>query len=140
MSGVKKQRNAERIFMPKYRRERINDEVTRVIAESLRQVKDPRIADEFITVTQSRVTGDLKYAKIFFSVMGGSSPEKIKEIKKGLYSAVGFLRHCLAEGLNLRITPELSFEYDNSIENGAHIEQLIKDANIQPESESGDND
>ncbi len=127
--------------MPKYRRERINDEVTRVIAESLRSVKDPRIAGELITITQSRVTGDLKYAKIFFSVLGDTSPAKIKEIKKGLYSAEGFLRHCLAESINLRITPELSFEYDNSIENGAHIEQLIKEANITPEDNTdGGND
>ena len=128
--------------MAKYRRERINDEVTRVLAESLRSVKDPRISGELITVTQSRVTGDLKYAKIFFSVLGDTSPEKIKEIKKGLKSAEGFLRHCLAESINLRITPELSFEYDDSIENGAHIEQLIKDANIKPadESEGGSDD
>ncbi|MBO4353863.1 MAG: 30S ribosome-binding factor RbfA [Clostridia bacterium] len=128
--------------MAKYRRERINDEVTRVLAESLRNVKDPRISGELITVTQSRVTGDLKYAKIFFSVLGDTSPEKIKEIKKGLKSAEGFLRHCLAESINLRITPELSFEYDDSIENGAHIEQLIKDANIKPadESEGGNDD
>ena len=116
--------------MPKYRRERINDEVTRVIAESLREVKDPRVSGSMITVTQSRVSGDLKYARIFFSVLGDTSAEKLKEIKKGLQSAQGFLRRKIAEGINLRITPELSFEYDDSIAHGAHIEQLIKDANI----------
>ena len=116
--------------MPKYRRERINDEVTRVIAESLREVKDPRVASSMITVTQSRVSGDLKYARILFSVLGDTSPERIKEIKRGLQSAQGFLRRKIAEGINLRITPELSFEYDDSIAHGAHIEQLIKDANI----------
>ena len=116
--------------MPKFRRERINDEVTRVVAESLREVKDPRVSGSMITVTQSRVSGDLKYARIFFSVLGDTSAEKIKEIKKGLQSAQGFLRRKIAEGINLRITPELSFEYDDSIAHGAHIEQLIKDANI----------
>lgn len=124
--------------MPKFRRERINDEVTRVIAESLREVKDPRVASSMITVTQSRVSGDLKYAKILFSVLGDTSPERIKEIKKGLQSAQGFLRKKIAEGINLRITPELSFEYDDSIAHGAHIEQLIKDANIPPESPEED--
>ena len=119
--------------MPKFRRERINDEVTRVIAESLREVKDPRVSGSMITVTQSRVSGDLKYARIFFSVLGDTSAEKIKEIKKGLQSAQGFLRRKIAEGINLRLTPELSFEYDDSIAHGAHIEQLIKDANIPPE-------
>jgi len=124
--------------MPKFRRERINDEVTRVIAEALREVKDPRVSSNMITVTQSRVSGDLKYARIFFSVLGDTSPERIKEIKKGLQSAQGFLRKKIAEGINLRITPELSFEYDDSIAHGAHIEQLIKDANIPPESPEED--
>lgn len=114
--------------MPKYRRERINDEVTRVLGEALRKIKDPRVSGELITVTQSRVSGDLKYAKIFFSVLGDTTPENIKEIKKGLSSAQGFLRHELAESINLRITPELSFEYDDSIAHGAHIEDLLKKA------------
>lgn len=124
--------------MPKFRRERINDEVTRVIAESLREVKDPRVASSMITVTQSRVSGDLKYARILFSVLGDTSPERIKEIKKGLQSAQGFLRRKIAEGINLRITPELTFEYDDSIAHGAHIEQLLKDANIPPETPEED--
>ena len=125
--------------MPKFRRERINDEVTRVIAEALREVKDPRVSSSMITVTQSRVSGDLKYARILFSVLGDTSPESIKEIKKGLQSAQGFLRRKIAEGINLRITPELSFEYDDSIAHGAHIEQLIKDANI-PELPTEENE
>ena len=125
--------------MAKFRRERINDEVTRVVAESLREVKDPRVSGSMITVTQSRVSGDLKYARIFFSVLGDTSAEKIKEIKKGLQSAQGFLRRKIAEGINLRITPELSFEYDDSIAHGAHIEQLIKDANI-PELPTEENE
>ncbi|MCQ2771103.1 MAG: 30S ribosome-binding factor RbfA [Clostridia bacterium] len=114
--------------MAKYRRERINDEVTRVLGDAIRTVKDPRVAGEMITITQSRVTGDLKYAKIFFSVLGDNSPEKIKEIKKGLISAQGVLRHALAEEINLRITPELFFEYDDSMAKGAHIEDLLKEA------------
>ena len=121
--------------MPKYRRERINDEVTRVVAETLRTVKDPRVADHMITVTQSRVSGDLKYARIFFSVLGDVNGEQLKEIKKGLVSAAGYLRRALAEQINLRITPELSFEYDDAIAHGAHIEQLIKQANIKPAEE-----
>lgn len=124
--------------MAKFRRERINDEVTRVVAEALREVKDPRVSGSMITITQSRVSGDLKYARIFFSVLGDTSPDGIKEIKKGLQSAQGFLRRKIAEGINLRITPELSFEYDDSIAHGAHIEQLIKDANIPPEAPAED--
>lgn len=111
--------------MSKYRRTRINDEMTRVIAEALRTVKDPRVAASLITVTKSDVTGDLKYAKIYFSVFGADDDE-IKEIKKGLYSAAGYLRSYVARELNLRATPELSFEYDNAMQHGEEIMRLMK--------------
>ena len=111
--------------MSKYRRTRINDEMTRVIAEALRTVKDPRVAASLITMTKSDVTGDLKYAKIYFSVFGADDDE-IKEIKKGLYSAAGYLRSYVARELNLRATPELSFEYDNAMQHGEEIMRLMK--------------
>lgn len=111
--------------MPNYRKARINDEVARVISDALREVKDPRVSSSLVTVTNCEVSGDLKYAKVYFSVFGADK-DKIKEIKKGLYSAAGFLRHALAEKINLRITPELSFEYDNAMERGANISELLK--------------
>ena len=133
--------------MPKYRRARINDEVARVLADALRDVKDHRIRDQIITVTSCDVSGDLRFAKVYFSVFG-AQPEDIKEIKKGLYSAQGFLRHALAEKINLRITPELTFEYDNAMERGANISELLKKASIpeelhrdpEPESEDTEDD
>ena len=118
--------------MPKYRRARINDEVARVISEALREVKDPRVKNEMITITSCDVSVDLKFAKVYFSVYGVKQ-ENIKEIKKGLYSAAGFLRHAIAEKINLRITPELNFEYDNAMERGANISELLKKAAV-PES------
>ena len=111
--------------MPNYRKARINDEVARVISDALREVKDPRVSSSLVTVTSCEVSGDLKYAKVYFSVFGADK-DNIKEIKKGLYSAAGFLRHALAEKINLRITPELSFEYDNAMERGANISELLK--------------
>lgn len=96
-----------------------------MISDAIREVKDPRVRDALITITSCEVSGDLKYAKIYFSVFGRDS-EGIREIKKGLYSAAGFLRHALAEKINLRITPELSFEYDNAMERGANISELLK--------------
>lgn len=99
--------------------------MTRVIAEALRTVKDPRVAASLITVTKSDVTGDLKYAKIYFSVFGADDDE-IKEIKKGLYSAAGYLRSYVARELNLRATPELTFEYDNAMQHGEKIMRLMK--------------
>ena len=121
--------------MPKYRRARINDEVARVLADALRNVKDHRIRDQIITITSCDVSGDLRFAKVYFSVFGADH-DTIKEIKKGLYSAQGFLRHALAEEINLRITPELTFEYDNAMERGAHISELLKKASIPEELES----
>ncbi len=118
--------------MPKYRRARINDEVTRVIADALREVKDHRVRDHIITITSCDVSGDLRFAKVYFSVYGADQ-DTIKEIKKGLYSAQGFLRHALAETINLRITPELTFEYDNAMERGANISELLKKAAIPEE-------
>lgn len=111
--------------MPNYRKARINDEVARVISDALREVKDPRVSSSLVTVTSCEVSGDLKYAKVYFSVFGADK-DNIKEIKKGLYSAAGFLRHALAEKINLRITPELSFEHDNAMERGANISELLK--------------
>ncbi len=118
--------------MPKYRRARINDEVARVLADAFRNVKDHRVRDHIITITSCDVSGDLRFAKVYFSVYGADH-ETIKEIKKGLYSAAGFLRHELAEKINLRITPELTFEYDNAMERGASISELLKKAAIPEE-------
>ena len=111
--------------MSKYRRTRINDEVTRVIAEAIRTVKDPRVANSMITITKADVSGDLKFAKIYFSVFGAEK-EDIKAIKTGLYSAAGYLRSYIARELNLRLTPELSFENDTAMEHGADIMKLLK--------------
>ena len=109
--------------MSKYRRITINNEVVRVMAEALRTVKDPRVANAMITVTKADVSGDLKFAKIYFSVYGN---ENIKEIKTGLYSAAGYLRSYSARELNLRLTPELTFEHDTAMEHGADIMRLLK--------------
>lgn len=114
--------------MAKYRRGRINDEMCKELASAVRLVKDPRVADAFVSITGAEVTPDLKYAKIFFSVLNGDP----KEIAKGLRSSAGFLRREIAQRMNLRITPELTFVYDESITYGAHISKLLNQA--MPES------
>ena len=110
--------------MANYRIRRINEEVQKEISEILREVKDPRIGRNFISITGAEVTGDLKYAKIFYSVV--SPVDDLKDIAKGLKSANGFIRGQLARRLNLRQTPELNFVYDRSQEHGAYISGLIK--------------
>lgn len=121
--------------MANYRRGRINDEVQKELALILREVKDPRLSDAFISVTAAEVTPDLKFAKIYYSAMQGDK----KEIAQGLKSSAGFIRRQLAQRLNLRMTPELSFYEDHSIAHGAHISKLLNSIEYAPEeAENGE--
>ncbi len=121
--------------MANYRRGRINDEVKKELSLILREVKDPRISDAFISVTSVEVSGDLKFAKVYYSAMMGDK----KEVAKGLKSSAGYIRREVARRLNLRMTPEFSFYEDHSIEHGAHISKLLNGIEISPEEdENGD--
>ena len=106
--------------MANYRRGRINDAITRELSIALREARDPRIVSALVSVTHAEVAADLKVAKIYFSSMGDK-----KEVLTALRSASGMLRRHLAMTLNLRITPELLFYPDSSIEHGAHIAELL---------------
>lgn len=108
--------------MAGYRLDRTNDDIQIVLAELLRSIKDPRVNQGMISVTRTETTGDLRYCKVSISVYGLKSE---KELKKGLKSASGWLRRELGQKLSLRYTPELIFELDNSIEHGAHINEII---------------
>ncbi|MBR5444767.1 MAG: 30S ribosome-binding factor RbfA [Clostridia bacterium] len=112
--------------MPRYRRNRINESVTEEISAILREVKDPRVAGAMLTITGSDVTADLKFAKIYYSVYGEFTAEEEKDLKKGLRSVSSFIRSQLAQRLNLRITPELSFIRDNGVKHGADIAAILK--------------
>ena len=117
--------------MANYRRGRINDEMQKELAQVLRQVKDPRVSEAFISVTAVDVTPDLKFAKVYYSAMTGDK----KEIAKGLKSSAGYIRRQLAQNLNLRMTPELTFFEDHSIAHGAHISKLLNSIEFAPETE-----
>ena len=112
--------------MAKYRQGRINDEFQKEIAMILRDVKDPRVANSFISITSANVTPDLKYAKVYYSALTGDK----KEIKKGLASSSGFIRGQIAKRMNLRITPEITFIEDGSIEYGAKISKILEGITI----------
>ena len=98
---------------------------------ALREVKDPRVKDAFISVTAVDVTPDLKFAKVYYSAMMGDK----KEVAKGLKSSAGYIRRVLAQKMNLRMTPELTFCEDHSIAHGAHISKLLNSIEISPEDE-----
>lgn len=101
---------------------RINEEIQKFLSEAIRTVKDPRVHG-LISVTHVDTTSDLKYAKIYVSVLDKSDA---KEVLKGLKSASGYLRRELGHALSLRATPELTFILDDSIDRGAHILELIE--------------
>ena len=122
--------------MARYRQSRINDAVKQEMAQILMDVKDPRIAGAFVSITGAEVTKDLKFAKIYYSVLGDDKAEVLKALKK----ATGFFRSELAKRINLRVTPELSFEYDTSIEYGANIERILSNIEITPAEDEYDDE
>ena len=114
---------------------RINDDIQRVLSAKLREIKDPRVQQGMISVTRVETTGDLRYSKIWLSVMG---LENEKEFRRGIKSASGWLRRELGSVLNLRYTPELVFELDHSIEYGAHISAVISSLDIKQDGDTED--
>ncbi len=106
-----------------HRIERVNSLIRQEISQLLqRQVKDPRLGN-FITVTEVATSADLKYAKVFISRIG--SGEEKEQTLSVLAAAAGFFRKELARHLKLRYIPELSFQWDDSIERGNRLLQLI---------------
>ena len=131
MGYVSAKSGREGYDMAKYRQDRINDSVAEEVSQIIREVKDPRVSASFITVTGADVSQDLKYAKIYYSGISGKDPE----CEKGLASAAGFVRSQLARRLNLRITPEISFVYDTSLEHGMKIAKILNELDIKDEDE-----
>ena len=105
---------------------RINEEIQRELSSLIRTVKDPRVTG-MISVTAVETTPDLKFAKIYISVLDKSD---CSQVLKGLKSAGGYLRRELGRSLNLRNTPELSFVQDDSIDKGAHILDMLRNPEV----------
>ncbi|MEG2378233.1 MAG: 30S ribosome-binding factor RbfA [Clostridia bacterium] len=110
--------------MANIRRGRINEEIMRELAGLTRTIKDPRVP-AMISITRVEATQDMRYAKVYVSTLGDH--EALLECIAGLKSAAGYLRRELASRLLLRYTPELVFEADESLIEGAHIMQLLED-------------
>ena len=109
-----------------HRHERIGGEIRQEISAMLAgELKDPRLAG-LATVTEVRVTPDLKRARVFVNVQG--TDEEQENALAGLVSAAGFIRHELSERLRMRRAPEISFALDNSEEYGSRIEELLRQA------------
>jgi len=106
---------------------RINEEIQKELSALFRTLKDPRVQGGMVTITHVDTTSDLRYARVFVSVLDKTQE---KDVLKGLKSAGGYLRRGLGQAVQLRYTPELQFLADDSIEYGAHILQLLRDPNV----------
>lgn len=117
---------------------RINEELQRELSALIRTLKDPRVQQSMVSVTKVEATGDLRYAKVYISVL---DKDKSKDTLKGLKSAGGYLRREIGSRLQLRYTPELVFEEDDSIAYGAHMFDLLRRLDIpkdeEPDHEDG---
>ncbi len=102
---------------------RINDEIMKELSQIIRgELKDPRIG-AMTSVIRVETTQDLKYCKVYVSVLGGDTEKE--NVMKGLKNASGFIRRLIAQRINLRYTPEFTFKLDESAEYAIHMEQLI---------------
>lgn len=108
------------------RAHRVGEQMKKELGDIIgRKIKDPRIG--FVTVTDVQVSGDLQQAKVFISVLGD---DKTKEdTLKGLAKATGFIRSEIGQRIRLRKTPEITFEFDESIDYGNRIESILHDLN-----------
>ena len=110
---------------------RINDEIKKELSEILRaDMKDPRIG-VITSVIKVDTTNDLKYCKVYISVLGND--EKKAEVMEVLKKASGYIRSLIANRINLRITPEFRFILDDSLEYSFKIDKIIKDINNREE-------
>ncbi|MFN3986341.1 MAG: 30S ribosome-binding factor RbfA [Rhodocyclaceae bacterium] len=124
--------------MPKEfsRSQRVSEQILRELAELIRlEVKDPRVG--FITLTEVEVTPDYAHAKVYFTSMRGE--EGLDEILAGLRRASGFLRRELGRRVRIHTTPELHFHYDQSVERGSRMSQLIDQVVREDEERSRGN-
>jgi ribosome-binding factor A len=114
------------------RMRRVNEVVREVLAETLPELKDPRIG--LVTITGVETAADLKHATVFVSVLG--SEKKRAATLRGLDAAHGLLQSRLARQLRMKRTPQLTFEYDPTVERGVRMSRLIDE--LAPDDEPAD--
>ena len=118
--------------MQHLRKERVEDQIKKEVSFIIqRELKDPRAG--FITITAAELSADLKSARIFYSVLGDDE-SKVKS-EQALKSASGFIKRQIGIRMRLRYTPQLVFKYDHSIEQGARIDEILRE--IKQTEENG---
>jgi ribosome-binding factor A len=108
--------------------ERVDEAIKQELAGVIeRELKDPRITDALVSITNVKTTRDMKYAKVYVSVLGDE--QKRAAALEGLKNAKGFLRKKVALALTARTTPEFIFFIDDSVDQYMHIEKILKELN-----------
>mgnify|MGYP004686258217 FL=1 len=120
--------------MANFRIDRISEEVRHALDAIIREMNDPRISGTYC-VTRADVTRDLRYAKVYVSIL---EDDKADEMMKALKNAAGFIRRELGREVDLRYTPELIFERDRNIAYGVHIAQVLKEVAAKEEPHGED--
>jgi ribosome-binding factor A len=114
-----------------HRRERVGDAIREELARILRiRLKDPRLG--FVTITEVRMSGDLKTARVYVSVLGND--ETRSESLDALNAAKGFLRREVSRALGLRYAPDMQFNSDRSMEQGSRIDELLEGLSQPPDA------
>ncbi|MFH1116208.1 MAG: 30S ribosome-binding factor RbfA [Pseudomonadota bacterium] len=112
--------------MPKFRKDRVAGLIREVVADLVvRRIKDPRVLG--VTITDVRLSADLKTAAVYF---GSLTDGKAEDHKRGLESAQGFIRRELGRELDLRYVPELTFFYDTAFDHSLRINQILKELDL----------
>lgn len=122
--------------MASHRIERTTEDVKRELTAIFRELKDPRVADSFLSIVRVEVTNDLSYCTVQVSAIEGL--ERAKEAVKGLKSASGFIRRELGHRLKLRHVPELIFNATDSIEYSAKISGILNSLDIKADEDNND--
>lgn len=117
------QRNSNRL-------DRVNEELKKTISYVIDfELQNPKVTG-IVSVTKAKITPDFRYARIYVSILNSKSIGKAME---GLKESAGFIRGQIAKKINLRVTPELSFEIDDSMAYGEKIDKILKEINHKEE-------
>lgn len=122
--------------MANFNIKRLNEDIRRELSAAVSGVKDPRVANGFVTITHCELTSDMSYCKVGVACMGGEN--RTAKAVEGMNAAKGYFKKCIASAIRMRKIPELIFQADNSLEYSAHIEEIL--ANLQKPVSSEDDD
>ena len=124
--------------MANHRIARTTEDIKRELTAIFRELKDPRVADAFVSIIRVDLTNDLSYCTVYVSAIEGI--DRAKEAVKGLKSASGFIRRELGARLKIRHTPELIFKATDSIEYSANISRILNGLDIKEDNSEEDYD